>query len=95
MKKPLKPFAYSRPPINVFGRHLYNGVVNLKYLDDNNEEREVNISLVKFDPEAYKPDASNDPDVYQVWDIDAGRWIEFDWKKLTEYNGRVDNVGRS
>ena len=95
MKQPLKPFAYARPPINVFGRHLYNGVVNLKYLDEDNEEKEVNVSLVKFDPEAYKPDPSDDPDVYQVWDVDAERWIEFNWNQLTEYNGRVDDARRS
>jgi hypothetical protein len=95
MRKPLKPLAYSRPPLNVFGRQLYNGVVNLKYLDENKEEVEVNVTLVKFDPEAYKPDPSDDKNFYQVWDVDAKRWIEFDWRNLTEYNGRVDDAKRS
>jgi len=45
MRKPLKPLAYSRPPLNVFGRQLYNGVVNLKYLDENKDEVEVNVTV--------------------------------------------------
>lgn len=91
MKKPLKPFAYSRPPINIFGRHLHNGIVNLKYLNESKEEVEVNVTLSQYDLEAYRPEPSKDENFYQVWDVDAKCWIEFDWRKLTEYNGRIDD----
>lgn len=89
-KKPLPPFSFKRPLPQVLIRHLNNGIVNLKYLDKENNEHELNCSLVRHDPNAFRPDKSGKPNMVQVWDIDEERWIEFDYGMLTDYKGRVE-----